>query len=417
MVSIMAWNEINYTINLLRKMIEYPTISPAGNYYKEFTEFISKELEHIVDEVRVIQVPSDYQERNCPQAGSNPRYIILAEMNGKRESTLHFNGHYDVVPGGQGWTITSPFKPIVKNNKLYGRGAVDMKGGIAAVITALKRLKSDGKVPYHNIELAIVPDEEIGGDCGSGYLVSEVLKDRIPDYVIIPEPSGLEHPWHGHKGLLWVRVKVRGRNAHASTPWRGRNAFLIASRLALTFHEAYMSVLSSRRSRYKTIPEESMYPTIGLGGEAGVTGGGKTNQIPGEFYFTIDRRLIPEEKVEEVKREIEAFLRWSSVGLGGVEYDIDYTAEMEPAINDPGELYEALRRAARRIGVEVKEPVVCPGGLDLRYYTVRGAKTLSYGPLGETAHSPDEYVDLGELSKLTAIFYSIMVDEEVWVTR
>lgn len=402
-----------YAVDLLKRMISIPSVSPSGEHYGEIADLLHRELSRIADEAQVIEVPKSYQSKNCPQAGENPRYIVLGRIRGETGKKLHFNGHYDVVPGGQGWTVTEPFNPVIKEGKLYGRGAIDMKGGIAAVMGAVYALHEAGVSPHHNVELAWVPDEEIGGECGTGYLVEELLKSDLPDYVVIPEPSGLDHPWHGHKGLLWARVRVKGVNAHASTPWRGRNAFLLGARLALELHSAYTPILSERRSKHKTIPEESMHPTVMIGGEAGVPGGGKTNQVPGEFQFTIDRRLIPEETVEGVKRELESLLRWVGYGLG-VDYDVEYTAMMEPAVNDPGELLDALKKAAAMIGVSVGEPIICPGGLDLRYYTVKGVKTISYGPSGEVAHAPDEFIRLDELEKLAAIFYNMIADESVW---
>ncbi|MCE4600604.1 MAG: M20 family metallopeptidase [Desulfurococcales archaeon] len=402
-----------YAVDILKRLISIPSVSPRGEHYGEIASLLEEELSRIADHVTTIKVPGEYQERHCTGAGKNPRYIVLARINGSSNKTLHFNGHYDVVPGGQGWRVTSPFNPVIVNGKLYGRGAIDMKGGIAAVLGAVKALQASNGKAFHNVEIALVPDEEIGGDCGTKYLVDEVLKEKLPDYVIIPEPSGLQHPWNGHKGLLWTRLTVIGKNAHGSTPWRGKNAFLLASQLAIDLQKTYTPILSTRKSRYKTIPEESMYPTVMIGGEAGVKGGGKTNQVPGEFYFTLDRRLIPEEKVSDVKAEIEAITRWLST-LHGLEYRIEYISEMEPAINEPKELYNALKTAAQRVGVSLGEPVVCPGGLDLRYYTMKGIETLAYGPSGETAHAPDEFIDLRELEKLVGIYYYLIVDGSLW---
>ncbi len=404
---------LDYTLDVLKRLISIPTVSPEGRHYKEAADLLAGELENLGFQVEVIEVPRDYQRERCKGAGSNPRYIVYGRRPGKGPR-LHFNGHYDVVPGGSGWRVTEPFRPVIVEGKLYGRGAVDMKGGIAAVLGAFKALDASGLEPPVSLEAAFVPDEEIGGECGAGYLVDEVLAGAMPEYVLIPEPSGLTHPWHGHKGLLWAKITVRGVNAHASTPWKGRNAFLAAAHLALELQRALTVALSSRRSRYKTIPEESMYPTAMIGGEAGVPGGGKTNQVPGEFYFTIDRRLIPEETVEEAKRELESLLRWASIGLGGIEYTVEYVQEMEPAINEPGPLYEALRKAAELAGVQLGEPIVCPGGLDLRYYTAKGARALAYGPEGSTAHAPDEHIDIGELEKLVEIFYNMIAKSEVW---
>ena len=410
-MAVLPRESLEYAIEFLKRLLSIPTVSPDGSHYKEAADLLSEELERLGFDVEVVEVPREYQEEKCKGASDKPRYIVygIFKSRGKR---LHFNGHYDVVPGGSGWTVTEPFKPAFVDGKIYGRGAVDMKGGIAAVYGALHALRTTGAEPAHTIEVALVPDEEIGGECGTGFLVDEVI-DSPPDYVVIPEPSGLDHPWHGHKGLLWARIIVVGRNAHASTPWRGRNAFLAASRLALSLHEILSSAYSTRWTSHRTLPPEAGTPTFMLGGEAGIPGGGKTNQVPGEFYFTIDRRLLPEETVDQAKRELEAMLRWASTGLAGVEYRVEYTAEMEPAVNDPGELLEALRRAGGKVGVTIGDPVLCPGGLDLRYYTRVGSKALAYGPEGSRAHEPDEYITVEELEKLAGIFYHLLL-RDAW---
>ena len=390
-----------YSVEVLRELIKIPTVSPQGDHYGEAAELLARELGGLGFSVEVLRVPREYQEAKCKNAGANPRYIVLGRRGEGRR--LHFNGHYDVVPGGQGWSVTDPFNPVIRDGRLYGRGAIDMKGGIAATLGAFKALKDAGAEPGVALEAAFVPDEEIGGECGTGYLL-EVIEP--PDYLILPEPSGLDHPWHGHKGAVWVKVRVRGLNAHASMPWLGSNAFLKAARLALGIQEAITARFPGRRTRYRVKPEDAAYPTAAIGGVAAVPGGGKTNQIPGEFYFTIDRRLIPEESVEEALEELKGIVRWAAVsaGLPQGDYSVEVEHTMPPAINDPGELYEALRRGASKAGVGIGEPVVCPGGLDMRYYTVRGVKSISYGPRGELAHAPDEYIELDELRKLVAIY-------------
>ena len=403
---------LDYAVDFLSRLVSIPTVSPAGDHYEEAASLLAGELESLGARVRVERVPSDYQARRCRHASSAPRFIVLARLGGGRR-TLHFNGHYDVVPGGPGWTVTEPFKPVVREGRLYGRGACDMKGGIAAVLGALKLAQLRGDEPVHTVEVALVPDEEIGGECGTGYLV-EALLERPPDYVVIPEPSGLSNPWNGHKGLLWVRVHVKGRTSHASMPWLGRNAFLEASRLALELHRILASTLAGRYTRYRVDPPEAGRPTFTIGGEASVPGGGKANQVPGEFQFTIDRRLIPEETVEQARREVEAALLWASTSLGGIDYEVEVINSGDPAANEPGELYQALRRAAAGAGVELGEPLICPGGLDMHYYTTRGSKALAYGPTCETAHAPDEYVSIDELSKLIKTFHALAFDPTTW---
>ncbi len=391
--------------SVLKKLISIPTVSPQGDFYDEASEVLARELESIGMKVEVIKVPSDYQSERCPLASENPRFIVYGVLGEDLQGpTLHFNGHYDVVPGGPGWTVTEPFKPVEREGKIYGRGAVDMKGGIAAVIGALSTVSSKLREAGVRVEAAFVPDEEIGGHCGTGYLVEYLERSgRVPEYVLLPEPSGLDRPWHGHRGILWVKVKVKGRTAHASTPWLGVNAFLAASRLALELHSLLASMYSQRISRYEIEPEDAKMPTAMIGGVAGVPGGGKTNQVPGEFEFTIDRRLIPEERVSEAWNEIKSAIRWASI-KAGVEAEASIDIAAEPAINEPGPLLEALKEAARESGRAVGDPVVCPGGLDMWYYTTRGSKALAYGPSYHLAHAPDEHISVEELGFLVKVF-------------
>ncbi len=391
----------DYSVDVLKRLISIPTVSPAGEHYEDAANLLAKELEDLGFTVEVLKVPREYQAEKCRNAGPNPRFIVL----GRRGSgpRLHFNGHYDVVPGGHGWTVTEPFKPVIRDGRLYGRGAVDMKGGIAAALGAFKALKDAGVDPGVAIEATFVPDEEIGGECGTGYLLEAI---DPPDYLLLPEPSGLENPWHGHKGAVWVRIRVKGVNAHASTPWVGRNAFLLAAKLALSVQEALTARLPGRKTRYSVKPADAAYPTAAIGGVATVPGGGKTNQVPGEFVFTIDRRLIPEESVDDVLDELRIIVRWAAVsqGLPSSDYEVEVEHTMPAVVNDPGELYNALKSGALQAGIEVGEPILCPGGLDMRYYVVKGVKSISYGPRGDLAHAPDEHISLDELRKLVEIY-------------
>ncbi len=386
----------DYAVNLLLKLVSVPTVSPAGEGYEDIAGILADELASIGMKADLVRVPREYIKENCPLASDAPRVIVYATGWGGGR-TLHFNGHYDVVPGGPGWTVTHPFKPVVRDGRIYGRGVSDMKGGIAASIAALRAIADAGLEPQVRVEAAFVPDEEIGGECGTGYVVRAM--GLRPEYVLIPEPSGLDKIWYGHKGLLWVKVRVSGRTAHASTPWLGVNAFLAASRLALAVSDVLASMYASRRSGHKIIPEEAAYPTYAIGGRAGVPGGGKTNQVPGEFEFTIDRRLIPEESIESAFREIEAAVRMASTSVG-VPARVEIMQKMEPAASRLGALYESLRKAAAQAVGREPEPVICPGGLDLRYYIAVGSEALSYGPEGVTAHAPDENITVDELHRL-----------------
>lgn len=398
-------------VSIMRETISVPSVSPSGSHYGEMVDVYKNILSRHGIQYRIIRVPQDFVDSHCPpEAKGNPRYIVEARMPGRNRGLIGFNGHYDVVPGGPGWTVTEPFKPRLVEGKLYGRGAIDMKGGIASVLMAMIALREAGIAPHHNIVFHLVPDEEIGGECGTGWLVENM--DETPDEVYIPEPSRIDRVWHGHKGALWVEVRVEGKPAHASTPWLGVNAFMDSAKLALWLQENYVPTVSSHISRYKYDLPGAEKATAMIGGVAGVEGGGKTNQVPGSFKFSIDRRIIPEETVEDARKEFEAHIvkAIGELGLGErVSYRIIHS--MEAVVSSPeSPPVKKIQRAASLLGINV-EPSVCMGGLDLRYYAMKGIPTVSYASGNETPHAPNEYIDIDEALKVAKIYSLTMAGE------
>ena len=235
------------TLKLLSRFVEVPTVNPPGEGYETFAKLAESLLRDVGFSVEVVEVPSDYLDRYYPYAPAHrgyPRYVVLGRY-GEGSPVLHFNGHYDVVPPGSGWSY-EPFKATVVGDRVYGRGTTDMKGGIAAVLVAVESLLKEGFEPRGTIEVALVPDEEAGG-VGSRFLVEKILK-AAPDYVIIAEPTTSTMVSIGHKGMVRGLVRVFGKQVHGSAPWLGENAFLIAARLASRFSELYEHILRSRRT-------------------------------------------------------------------------------------------------------------------------------------------------------------------------
>lgn len=195
-----------FSINTLKEMVSIPTSVPPGENYKEFIDYANSVLKDMGMKTEIIKVPESVLKQNIPEMAEYPRYILIGRVEGSsKKPVIHFNGHYDVVPAGEGWTVTEPFTPRIIENKIYGRGTADMKGGIVSAITAIKVLL-DLDIDLNGIiEISMTPDEEIGGLCGAKYLVENKFVE--PDYVIIPEPSGYDRIWIGHKGVLGERYR------------------------------------------------------------------------------------------------------------------------------------------------------------------------------------------------------------------
>ncbi len=388
---------------ILVNSVKYPTI--LGDSYEELVYYYAEELSKYGIHTTIHQVPREYCEKVLSKQFNpeKPRYILIARL-GSGEKVLQFNGHYDVVAAGGGWS-TDPFNPVITDGRVYGRGTTDMKAGIAAFLATMIYFASANKEPGIMIEGAVVPDEEIGGATGTGYLVNE-LGSR-PDFVVIAEPSGPGNIYIGHRGNVWAMIRVRGKQAHGSTPWLGENAFEKMITLADYIIKKYKPILETRKSCLKYEDPRASSPTITLGGK--LEAPGSINIVPGRVGFSIDRRLIIEEKAEQVVEELKELVSSASIELG-VESEVEivdysnpvYVEEYHPYVNT---LAQAVKET---LGVEPSR-TICVGGLDLKYYLSKGIPAVAYGP-GEVnmAHKANEYVTLESLYNALKVYVKLV---------
>jgi len=393
-------------IEMVKEFIAIPTVNPPGLNYVEMVDKIGWWCRRLGLSVEVIDVPTDVVAARSPESQNQPRKILLAYLGDKgAKPHLHFNGHYDVVPATGEWRVTEPFNPLVKDGRIYGRGASDMKGPLASILIALTALAEHRGELVGLASFSAVPDEEIGGGAGAGYLVEQ--KGRFADLCIIAEPSGVNNIWDSHKGQAWLEVTVRGKSAHASTPWLGVNAFERACRLVVCLSEGYVKQLPSKRFT-KLVPYDDAIPVVTLGGV--VKGGSKVNIVPDALSFTVDRRTVPGETVEEVRSEfLDALYRCAdSVGIPREDLDVKTILMGEPCVMLDEDFKRDFARAVEdALGLKPTFKI-CQGGLDMRYFVAANMPTLTYGG-GESskAHTADEYaniVDLLSAAKVYALY-------------
>lgn len=388
-------------VELLSSMIKIPTVNPPGEKYLEFVEFAERLLKGLGMDVEIIEVPKAVVKNTCPECADYPRYILLARVG---EPKIHFNGHYDVVPPGPeaSWVVTKPFEPRYVNGRLYGRGAVDMKGGLTSIVLAAEAAIREG---LKGFEISFVPDEEIGGVSGAGYL-ADSGRIKAP-WAVIAEGSGVDNIWIGHRGLVWFLVEVYGKQVHGSTPWLGLNAFEGAVKIANKIIDEYIPSLSAKRSSYEFEDPRGAVPTLTMGGE--VRGSVKTNVVPGYFAFTLDRRLIPEENVDEVKKEVDDFVKRAAKGLD-YRVEVKVINESEAAVVPPEHpLVKALETAVAKVRGKTPRKTICIGGLDARFFVRRGIPTVTYGPGPEnTAHAPDEFVEIAQVIDVARSYLELL---------
>ncbi len=385
-----------YGLELLKKLIRIPTVNPPGEKYEEAASLLRDELRTIGFHVEIIRIPEDWLDQYYPYAPQHhgyPRPIVYAWLGSRNKPSLHFNGHYDVVPPGSGWS-RDPFDPYIEGDYIYGRGSNDMKAGIAAAVAALKAVVERDIVGDElRLEAAFVPDEEAGG-AGTRYLVDVV--GVKPSYVVIPEPSSIERITIGHRGYIRGLVRVYGRQVHASLPGLGENAFEKAC-LLVTRLIKYREKLASMKSKYPFDVEEASHPTLALGGYAESTSR-KDNIVPGEFVFSFDRRVIPDEDIGEAVKDLQKAVEEAAQSVGA-SVDIEVKSAIPPAVIDPG---SRIVRAAREAVYKVlgKEPTitVSAGRSDQVYYVRKGIEAITWGPgVFGTSHTPNEYTSITQL--------------------
>jgi succinyl-diaminopimelate desuccinylase len=327
---------------------------------------------------------------------------------GRGERTLYFHGHYDVVPAQS----AEQFKPTRKKHFLFGRGACDMKGGIVSMLYAMRALKESGTTLDGRIGLLLVPDEETGGEHGSAWLAKKGLLGRDGIGMLTAEPtSGVA--WNANRGAISLRVIVRGKSAHVGLQYRGKNAFegmhRVVERLLALKRE-----VESRKTNYHTALEtepadreekgnaRARHSILMIGGQSG--GGANFNVVPEKCWFTIDRRINPEEDLQAEKARLIGVLE--KCQQEGISLEWALLQEAPSAASEEGtELGQALAASIAKVSGKVPRFEMCPGLLETRFYAAQGIPAYAYGPgLLSVAHGPNEYVDMRRVADCGAIY-------------
>ena len=390
-------------IEFLKDMIKIPTENPPGKNYKKFSNFFSFYLKKLGYNIKVIEVPRN-RLKELVQFGKGDRPIIFGTY-GNGPVHIAFNGHYDVVPAGDDWTY-NPYEPVIKDGFLYGRGASDMKSGLAMQVYAIEAIKICCADILNNFTIfqTAVPDEETVGNKNAGmyYLVEKkYLSKENTDLVIITEPQGLDKIYFGHRGALLLTVKVKGSKSHGSMPYLGKNAI---DKTCEAINELNLFTLNKSKnliSKYPITPENSKRPTISINT---LKCGDWSNTVADTCEFTIFRRLIPEEKLNDVRNEINEILT-NKIERNGLGLEITENYATESVIeNTENIFYKTYSEAIQKIIGKNPIYVLSPGTFDLRFTHKEGIPTLNYGPgILEEAHMTNEKLNLDDFKKATLV--------------
>jgi succinyl-diaminopimelate desuccinylase len=280
--------------------------------------------------------------------------------------TLVLHGHLDVVPG-----LHDQFEPQVDGDRLYGRGAYDMKGALAVMLMVLHDLRDQEDV---RLRLGIVSDEESEEEQnrGSDALVASGF---IGDFAITGEPTNLQVGVQA-KGVLAMRLEVQGRSAHGATPWLGDNAVVKAV-------EVFRGIESLPFARHSSALFDR--PSINLGR---IMGGDALNKVPDTCVIDVDIRFLPDQDPDEILEQV-----------GGLpDTEVVATFRRSPAVVEPDSPYVVgLCEAASPHHPERVMSVGRDGASDAVSFLAAGVPAVEFGPIGDGHHGPGEWVSVSSL--------------------
>ncbi|MGC9418618.1 MAG: acetylornithine deacetylase/succinyl-diaminopimelate desuccinylase family protein [Rhodovulum sp.] len=407
-----TWNRLETAIaarrdalvELTQDLIRIPTLNPPGQHYREICDYLATRLAErgfSVELIRATGAPAD--------SDMYPRWNLVARHDGTRPGDcVHFNGHHDVVEVGHGWSV-DPFGGAVKDGRVYGRGACDMKGGIAAAVIAAETFVEFCPDYAGAVEISATADEESGGYGGVAYLAERGWFDpaRV-QHVVIPEPLNKDRICLGHRGVWWAEIETKGRIAHGSMPFLGDCAVRHMGAVLAEMEATLFPLLAGKRTEMPVVPEGARNSTLNInaihGGEPeqaqGYTGL-PAPCVPDRCRITIDRRFLVEEDIAEVKAEVHAMMERVKAQRPGFDYEIRELFEVLPTMAErDAPVVRTVASAIERVLGRQPDFVVSPGTYDQKHIDRIGRlkNCIAYGPgILDLAHQPDEWVGIDDM--------------------
>jgi succinyl-diaminopimelate desuccinylase len=391
-------------VDFTSALIRIPTVNPPGEAYDACAHTIGDMLAACDFDVEYLTATG------CPaHTAAYPRVNVLGRRAGRvARPSVHLNGHIDVVPAGAGWTV-DPFGGTVRDGRIYGRGASDMKAGIAAAVFAAEAVRRAGVALNGSVEISGTVDEESGGFAGMAWLAraGRIARDRT-DAVIIPEPLNVDRICVGHRGVYWFEVTTRGRIGHGSMPFLGVSAIEHMGMVLERMRTELLPALARRTTEVPVVPALARHATLNVSGIAGgqPVDGIQTPCVADVCTAVFDRRFLLEEDFAAVQQEIRDLLA-RAAAAAPVTYELRDLMIVHP-VRTPADspVIVALERGVQRVLGRPAAHVASPGTYDHKHVDrIAGVPhCVAYGPgILDLAHQPDEYCAVDDLISATKV--------------
>ena len=383
---------------LLKDLIAIPSVNPMGRDVSGSEFFETKVTEYLVRYLTRLGVP--FEQVEIAPGRSN----VLARLDSPGAArTVLLDAHQDTVPT-DGMTI-APFEPVERSGRLYGRGSCDVKGGLAAMLSAFTRLASERSPGMSNVILSMTCDEEATSlginhltESWSGNAPQYRLCPIRPDVAVVVEPTRLDIVV-AHRGATRWKLHTSGLACHSSRPHEGINAIYRMARV-VTYLEEYAAALPGSRPAHPLCGPATL--SIGR-----IEGGSSVNVVPDGCTIEIDRRIIPGEDRFAVISELNTFLR------DRLDFEITHDAPFcaSPSLGDElnGELSRELMQAIAAV-VGTRQIIGVPYGTHASRFARAGIPSVVFGP-GDIAqaHTKDEWIDISQLDHAAEIYYRFCI--------
>jgi acetylornithine deacetylase len=386
----------------LRDLVATPSVNPMGRAVSG-PDYFEYRLTDYLEQLFV-----RFNIKSWRQSVAPKRDNIIARIEGSPSleqggALLLLEVHQDTVPV-DGMMIP-PFGPQVRDGRLYGRGACDNKGGMAAMLAAMVRLKEEVPTPRPTVVLACTVNEEHGFTGASALTTlwsnpASPIIPRRPDVAIVAEPTNL-NVVVAHKGMVRWRCHTLGRAAHSSQPEQGENAIFRMAQV-LTALERYQQNVVGRLAQHPLCGR----PTLSVGT---ISGGLSVNTVPDRCMIEIDRRLVPGEQPQHARQHVIDYLA-AETSLGEkIQHDPPFM--QGTGLNDAHNhtVAEKLATAIRSTTGRTPKLQGVSFGTDAFCYDAAGVPSVVFGPGSiDQAHTADEWVPLAEVDQAAEVLYRVI---------
>lgn len=394
----------NDMIELQKKLIASPAIGPenGGQGEAEKAKILEPLVREIFNDVQVIKAKDDRVE-----SGYRPN--IIGKMKGKTsDRTIWFMAHMDIVPADEHteWK-TPPFEGIVKDGKIFGRGAEDDNQGLVSILFAAKALKEEGITPNFNMGLLFIADEETEQSHGPKY-ISHNCKNlfKKKDMIVVPdggnsEGSSIEI---AEKAIAWFIVTIRGKQSHAARPDTGINSHKAGAYLTCKINELYK--IYPQKNEIFDVPYSTFEPTLNMVNTVSI------NTIPSKNIIGYDCRLLPEINYSEFIKKVESFFKETKVKFGvTISYEMLERMEAAPPTPKNSLIIKLLSKSIEEINSITPKPTGVGGGTVAVHFRKKGMHVVVYAKQPMCGHTPNEYCVVENMISDTKIWTHILMQK------